>query len=118
MRGLTIVVATTDSERFRTALAMALAQMALGGSVRLFLQERAVALLQGDDDAERYAAAGLAGRAAMLADALDAGVEVIGCQSGLHLTGAKAGDFDPRISWAGMVGLLHTLADTDRLIAM
>jgi len=114
VRGITIILAAADPERFRTALVLALSQAALGGRARIFLQERSVALLNGDDAAD-YAAAGLPGRATMLADALDAGVEIIGCQSGLALVNAAAGDFDPRISWGGMVGLLQSLAD-DRLV--
>ena len=114
MTGLTIVVAGADGERFRTALVMALAHNALGGSCRIFLQERAVALL-GGNDAGDYAAAGLPGRAAMLAEALDAGVAVIGCQSGLALIGSRADAFDSRIGWAGMVSLLQTLNE-DRLV--
>ncbi|WP_010125149.1 hypothetical protein, partial [Sphingomonas sp. KC8] len=100
MTGLTIVVASADAERFRTALMMALAHNALGGSCRVFLQERAVALLSGDDAGD-YAATGLPGQAAMLGDALDAGVAVIGCQAGLALIGAQADGFDSRIGWAG-----------------
>lgn len=115
--GLTIIVATADGERFRTALTLALAHAALGGPARLFLQERAVALLRGDDAGEQ-AAAGLPGRAAMLADALDAGVAVIGCQTGLHLIGATAVEFDPRLAWGGMVGLLQTLTGRDRLVVV
>ena len=116
MTGLTLIVATADGERFRTALMLALAHSALGGRARIFLQERAVALLAGDD-AAHYAAAGLPGRAAMLADALEAGVGVIGCQSGLALIGAEASAFDTRIQWAGMVSLLQTL-DEDRLLVI
>ena len=115
--GLTILVATADAERFRTALTLALAHAALGGPARLFLQERAVALLRGDDSAG-LEAAGLPGRAAMLADALDIGVDVIGCQTGLHLIDATAAEFDPRVAWGGMVGLLQTLAEHDRLVVV
>ncbi|AGH50776.1 hypothetical protein G432_15290 [Sphingomonas sp. MM-1] len=118
--GLTIVVATADGERFRTALMMALAQTALGGTARLFLQEGAVALLLPDEvaeDAARYAAAGLPARAAIFADALDAGVAITACQSGLALIGATADRFDPRIEWGGMIGLLQSLGQ-DRLVVI
>lgn len=114
--GITLIVATADGERFRTALMLALAHSALGGCARIFLQERAVALLAGDD-AENYAAAGLPGRAAMLTDALEAGVTLIGCQSGLALLHAEASAFDARIQWAGMVSLLQTLGE-DRLLVI
>ncbi|WP_380874582.1 hypothetical protein ACFB49_48940 [Sphingomonas sp. DBB INV C78] len=116
MTGLTIIVATADAERFRTALTMALTQAALGGRTRLFLQDGAVALLRGDD-ADQVRSAGLPDRAFMLADALDAGVEMIGCQTGLALINAAADEFDARIGWAGMVSLLQTL-DQDRLVVV
>lgn len=116
LSGITIVVATAEPERFRTALIMALSQVALGGRTRLFMQEQAVRLLHGDDSAD-YAPAGLPGRAAMLADALEAGVEIIGCQSGLALIGTQASEFDHRIAWGGMIELLQSLSD-DRLIVV
>ena len=100
---------------------MALAQTALGGTARLFLQEGAVALLLLPDevaeDAARYAAAGLPTRAAIFADALDAGVAITACQSGLALIGATADRFDPRIEWGGMIGLLQSLGQ-DRLVVV
>ena len=45
MRGLTILVAAADPERFHAALSLAAAQAALGGRARLHLQGEAVALL-------------------------------------------------------------------------
>lgn len=121
MKGLTIIVASADAERFRTALVMALAQAALGGRTRLFLQERAVALLRGDDadldEADLYADTGLPGRATMLADALDAGVEIHGCQSGLALVQAEAGEFDARVQWSGMISIFQTLGN-DRMVTV
>lgn len=112
--GLTIIVAEANGARFRTALTLALAELALGASVRLFLQEGAVALLEGDD-AAHFTASGLPGRAAMLDQALAEGVQLIGCQSGLAIIGRAAMDLDPRIEWGGMVGLLATLGE-DRLV--
>lgn len=113
---LTIIVAEASPARFRTALTLALTEQALGAEVRLFLQEGAVALLEGDD-AAAFAAAGLPGRAAMLDQALEAGVAVIGCQSGMALVGRAAADFDGRIAWGGMVGLLASQAG-DRLVVI
>ncbi|WP_374142087.1 hypothetical protein [Sphingomonas sp.] len=45
MTGLTIIVASTDAARFRAAMTTALAQAALGDSVRLYCHEASVALL-------------------------------------------------------------------------
>ena len=120
VRGLTIVVAEASPVRFRTALTMALAQAALGGPVRLFLEAAAVALVRvpigaGDDTA--YAAAGLPTLPQLQAEALDAGVRLILCQSGLALAGTTAADHDPRVEYGGMVSLLVEIAD-DRLVVV
>lgn len=117
MRGMTIVVAAADPDRFRTALTMALSQNALGGRARIFLQERAVALLSPRPDSDRGTDGSVPDISDMLADALTAGVEIIGCQTGLALIGNTASDFDARIEWGGMIHLLQSLAD-DRLIAL
>ena len=120
MRGLTIVVADVSSERFRSALNLALATRALGGRARIFLDGEAVSIVRRpiagwEDDA--YEDAGLPTLPALCAEALDAGVRLILCQSGLAMTGAEPRDFDPRVEFGGMVGLLAEL-DQDRLVAV
>ena len=120
MRGLTIVVADISSERFRCALNMALAQAALGGKARVFLDGEAVAILRppisGWED-EAYEAAGLPTLPRLHAEALDAGVRIILCQSGMAMTGAEPRDYDERVEFAGMVSLMAELGD-DRLVAV
>jgi predicted peroxiredoxin len=119
MRALTIIVAEAAAARLRTALTLALAQVALGGTVRLFLQERAAALILppvGDADDAAHIAAGLPTLAALLAEALDAGVAITACQSGLALIDRRADEADPRIMWGGMIGTLAATADADRLV--
>ncbi|MHA6722441.1 peroxiredoxin [Sphingomonas sp. RS2018] len=97
MRGLTVIVAGADRDRFDAALTLVSAQAALGGRARLYCHGPAVKLLAD---------------AALLVTALDLGVEIIACQTaladhGVRLpTGAEAG---------GMVSLLQTLGD-DRLV--
>ena len=118
MRGLTIVVADVSSERFRCALNLALATAALGGGARLFLDGEAVSILRqpivGWED-ESYAAAGLPTLPALCGEALDAGVRLILCQSGMAMAGAEPRDYDGRVEFSGMVSLIAELGD-DRLV--
>lgn len=120
MRGLTLVIADVSSERFRSALTMAVAQAALGGRARVFLDGEAVSLLRepivGWED-EAYADAGLPTLPQLYADALDAGVSILLCQSGMAMTGAEPRDYDSRVEVGGMVSLLQTLGD-DRLVVV
>ncbi len=119
MSGLTVIVATADPERFRAAMTLATAQAALGGRVRVYCHERAVALLctAPDDDgdgAAALAAAGLPDRPALIAMAIDGGVALIACQTGLALVGLEIEDLAGGVEAGGMVGLLASLGD-DRL---
>ena len=120
MRGLTIVVADVSSERFRSALNLALATTALGGTARLFLDGEAVSILrqpiEGWED-ESYEAAGLPTLPALVAEALDAGVRLILCQSGMAMTGAQPRDYDAHVEFGGMISLLAELGE-DRLVAV
>lgn len=99
-RGLTILVAGADRDRWRSALALAAAQAASGGRARIHLDERAVPLI--------------AAETALLDTALELGVAVSLCQSGLAEAGLDAATLDPRLHTGGLVGLLAALGD-DRL---
>lgn len=118
MRGLTIIVADVSSERFRGALNLACAAVALGGRVRLFLDGEAVSIprapMQGWED-DAYAEVGLPTLPEQFSQALDMGVEVILCQAGMQMTGAEMADYDSRVQAGGMVSLLAALGD-DRLV--
>jgi predicted peroxiredoxin len=117
VRGLTIVMAESDAERLRAALTLAATNAALGGRTRVFCQSEAVRLLA-DRSAPRdpaYVAAGLPSLAELFEEALGLGVEIIACQSGLHLTGIAADGLDPRIGYGGPVSVMQTLGD-DRLL--
>ena len=118
VRGLTIVVADISSERFRCALNMASAQAALGGTARIFLDGEAVSILRqpiaGWED-DRYEEAGLPTLPRLYGEALDLGVRVILCQSGMGMTGAEPRDYDDRVEYGGMVSLMQTLGE-DRLV--
>ncbi|MGC6401707.1 hypothetical protein ACNI3Q_14145 [Sphingomonas sp. FW199] len=98
-RGLTLIVAGDDPQRFDAAVAVAAAEAAIGGTVRLYAHRMAVMRLSDP----------------MLVDAMDGGVAVIACQTGLAEAGIDLSTLDPRIEGGGMVGLLLALGD-DRLV--
>lgn len=120
MSGLTILVATADQARFRSALGLALSHIALGGTARLFLDAAAVMLVRspivGGDDAIQ-AAGGMPALAGLVDEALDAGARVTLCQAGMAMAGTTAGDFDARIEFGGLVGVLAALGE-DRLVVV
>ena len=68
-----------------------------------------------EDDA--YADAGLPTLPALYAEALDAGVRIMLCQSGMAMTGAEPRDYDERVEAGGMVSLMQTLGE-DRLVVV
>lgn len=119
MRGLTILAATADAERFRAALSIACAHAALGGSARLYCHEAAVTLLvPGTDPADDgLAARGLATRAQLLAEARDSGVSLIACQTGLAAAGIAFDALTPGVEPGGLVSLLATLGE-GRLVTL
>lgn len=119
MRGLTILAATADVERFRAALSLACAHAALGGRVRLYCHEAAVALLvTGADpgDAE-LTGKGLANRRQLLAEAVESGVALIACQTGLAAAGIAFDALAPGAEPGGLVSLLAGLGE-DRLVTL
>ena len=119
MRGLTIIAATADSERFRAALSLACAHAALGGRARLYCHEGAVRLLlpgEDPDDAQRIAA-GLPTRAQLLHEAVESGVALIACQTGLAAAGIPFDTLPPGIAPGGLVSLLAELGE-DRLVTL
>ncbi len=120
MSRLTIIVATADPDRFRAALTLATAQAALGGAVRVYCHETSVALLvreaRDDDDGLARATAGLPDRLALLAMALEAGVALIACQTGLAIAGLSVDGLVRDVQAGGMIGLLADTPD-DRLVS-
>lgn len=99
MRGLTILVATADPARFRTALMLASAQAALGASARVYAHEDAVRLLVPGE---------------LMTTARELGVTLIACQTGLAEAGLPLPD---GVEGGGLVSLLAELGD-DRLVTV
>lgn len=118
MRGLTLIVATGDVERFRAALALTCAHAALGGRTRLYAHEGAVPLLVPGADPGDAAlpARGLATRSQLLAEAREAGVALIACQTGLAANGVPFDLLPPGVEPGGLISLLADLGE-DRLVA-
>ena len=117
MRPLTIIVATGDAERLHAALTFAAAAAAMGCETKVHLHEEAVGLLPSlaaPNDGAR-AAAGLPTLAEIWGEALDLGVMMTVCQSGLALAGLSLDALDPRIAAQGPVGVL-SVADDHRVI--
>lgn len=116
MRGLTILVPNNDRIRFRAALSLSCAQAALGGRVRLFCQEEAVALLvdRPDPDQPLLTDRGLPDIPQLIAAARDIGVRLMSCQTGLSAASLGLGDLYDGVEPGGLVGVLATL-DDDRL---
>jgi predicted peroxiredoxin len=120
VRGLTIILASADAERLRSALGMAATQAALGGAARLFLDGPATALLGEPVASPRDAdhkAAGLPTLGELIETAFTLGVTLIACQSGLALAGIAAEGLDPHVRTGGMTMILASLGE-DRLVAL
>lgn len=118
MPGLRIVVLTADVERFRGALTMAAAQAALGEPVAMLLLHDAVTLLSGVSAPgdERHSAHGLPTLAELIADALELGVEITACESGLDLAGISAEGLDPKVGVSGPLAFLQRRKDGEQLV--
>ncbi|WP_022684402.1 DsrE family protein [Sphingobium bisphenolivorans] len=119
MRELRIVVTTAEAERFRGALVLAAAQVALGGRAAIFLQLDAVSLLRTpvaapEDEAHR--AAGLPSLAMLIEEAAELGVAIIACQSGLALCGLRAAALPAGAEVGGPLGFLQATDDEARLL--
>lgn len=119
MPGLNLVILFDDKERFRGALTLALANVAMGKLSSIFIQLDATSVLSAPISAPRdaaHASHGLPTLAELVCEALDAGVRIIVCQSGLTLAGLEADALDPRIEAGGPLSFLQSLPPEDRLV--
>jgi hypothetical protein len=103
-RGLTIIVSSADPDRLRSALGIAAAEAALGGSARLFFDAASVPLLHDLPAALQP----------MLETAVELGTRVIFCQTGLSESGMAP---DPRFEAGGLVSIMADLGE-DRLLLL
>ncbi|MBR0552089.1 DsrE family protein [Stakelama marina] len=107
MRGLTIIVATSDHDRFHAALTLASAHAALGARTRIYCHGAAVELLQRGDGPH----------GPLVTTALETGVKLLACQTGLADANLSTDRLIPEVEMTGMVSLLAELAD-DRLVTV
>lgn len=117
MRGLTLLVAAGDPERLHAALTLAAASAASGRSTSLHLHEVAVGLLAGPlaapNDVRRQAV-GLPTLAEIFEEALELGVVISVCQSGLALHDLSIDRLDSRIDVRGPVSIVT--GDEEKLV--
>jgi predicted peroxiredoxin len=120
VRGMTLILIEASGQRFRAALEIAAAQVALGAPAHIFLSGAAVAVvrapLHAEEDAD-HEAAGLPSLAALYDEALNLGVRITICQTGLHLSNTDASQLDARLAYGGLVSVLAGLGD-DRLVVV
>lgn len=109
-----ILLASTEAGKFIAALEFAMAHMALGHQARMFLQGEAAALLKlplsAPNDTARTAA-GFPDLAGIVAEAVDMGLSLIVCQSGLLMAGLT-----PDHIWQGaeIGGLISFIASGNK----
>jgi len=118
---LALLLVSADPARLRAALTLGRAEIALGGAASIFLQGEAAALLRppvADPRDAAWAAAGEPTLATLLDEALDDGVAVSLCQSGLAMAGIEAGDLDQRIALTGPIAFLNEVHREMRLLAL
>lgn len=111
---LTILVVSNDEARYHAALSIAAANAALGGATRVHLHAEAAALAVASFSADfddRYAAAGLPRLTQLIDDAIELGVRLTVCQTGLTLAGLEASQIDPRIEASGLIAVLAEAQD-------
>lgn len=107
---LALIVADLGHVRLHAGLSLAATAAAAGRTVRIFCHAEGVALVQpgrvwpGD---AAYHAAGLPTVADLLETALDLGVAVVVCQSGLALMNLSAADLPAQIEGGGLLGFLE-----------
>jgi predicted peroxiredoxin len=118
---LALVVVSADPARLRAALSLARAEVALGSEARVFLQGEAATLLRAPITAPQDAAWRAAGEpdlAGLLDEALDDGIAISLCQSGLAMGGMSAETIDRRIELSGPVAFLAAAGPHIRLLSL
>lgn len=118
---LALILISADVARLRAALILTRAELALGGAARLFLQGEAAALLRPpvcDPRDAHWIAAGEPSLAVLLDAALDDGVTLSLCQSGLAMAQMDAATLDPRIELSGPIAFLAAAGPDTRLLAL
>lgn len=118
---LALLLVSADPARLRAALTLGRAEIALGSGASIFLQGEATALLKPpitDPRDDAWVAAGEPSLGQLLDEALDDGVAISLCQSGLAMAGIDASMLDPRIMLTGPIAFLADVRGEMRLLAL
>lgn len=121
MRGLVIIwegVETTS--RIQLMFEMALVHRALGGAVTLFVSTGALPQFERDSRPIKRPSPNPSGPelcALLRNEALEAGVRIIVCQSGLAHHKINIEKLDPRVEAGGLTGIMQGSGD-DRLVVI
>ncbi len=119
-RGLALIFAEANHARLHAGLTLACGAAALDRPVMLFFHGESVAALapgrhwQGDVP---LVAAGIPSLANLFASAADLGVEIMACQSGLHLCGLSPAALHDGVEAGGMIAFLAAARDAELLLA-
>lgn len=97
------IIVSEVGPRLATALTLAASAAALGRSVTVLFDGVSVATLAASDP--------------LLAAALDLGVAVTACQTGLAAAGMTAADLPAGVTTGGMIGFLAQAGDAQLLLA-
>jgi predicted peroxiredoxin len=120
MRATHIILAGEQDERFWSALSLACTLAAQETPTRLFLSGAAVMLAAEDyeaaGDSER-SRAGVPTVAELLDSAIDLGVGLHACQTGMALLGLEVTDLREDVRPDGLMAFLADVDDEDRLLS-
>ncbi|MGK2285582.1 DsrE/DsrF/DrsH-like family protein [Pedomonas sp. V897] len=115
-RGLAIIFSDSTHGRIHAGLNLACASAAMGRPVQIFFHGEAVTALdphrkwKGDDT---FASAGLPSICDMVKTALELGIPMTACTTGLHLCGLTANQLPGGVEAAGMVAFLADAKDCE-----
>lgn len=113
---LALMLGSAAHDRLHAGLSLAAASAALGRAVTIYLHADAVRLLDpGLNWAEdvRFAAVGSPAIAELLASAMELGVRITACQTGLALTGLPADALPEGVEPGGLVDFLGQARDAE-----
>ena len=102
MPGMRLAIVVAEGSDPATALRLAAAAAALGRDVAILFDGASVAALAAPD--------------AALATALDLGVRMVACQTGLAEAGLAAADLPPGVTTGGIVSFLAQAGDAQLLL--
>jgi len=120
MRPLAIVIGSIAHDRLHAALAIANSSAALGRTVSVCFHAEAVRAVDPEFqwfEDQRFTAGGLPAIHDLLGMAIEMGVDVVVCQSGMALTGMSMIDLDDRIHAGGLISFLGHAKDAELLLA-